>query len=79
MNTLRLLICRTTTVTFGSSMNLPAVFAIWSRSSLGFRPAALMSPSNGSVMFPSGRTVTSCVMSASRQNTMLRMSSGPIT
>ena len=44
MNTLRLLICRTTTVTFGSSMNLPAVFAIWSRSSLGFRPAALMSP-----------------------------------
>jgi hypothetical protein len=53
--------------------------ASWPRSSSGVRPTARTSLINGSVIIPSGLTVTSTDMSGSRQNSTPRTSSGPMT
>ncbi len=59
MKTLRLFICRTTTVTEASVTNSRAAVWMRSASSAGVRPAALMSRMSGRVIIPSARTVTS--------------------
>src|SRR4029078_9393064 len=79
MNTFRLLMALTTTVTAGSSMNLFAAVVNATRSCSGVNPDACISLSNGSEILPSGRTATSWVISLSRQTPMLKTSSGRMT
>src|SRR5580765_167877 len=78
MNTLRLLISLTTTVTFGSSTYFFDSSTMRSLSSAGVKPDAWTSFRSGSEIFPSGRTVTSAVSSLSRQNTTDSTSSAPM-
>src|SRR5580765_1924943 len=78
MNTLRLLMSLTTTVTFGSSTYFFDSSTMRSFSCAGVRPEAWMSLRSGSEIFPSGRTVTSAVSSLSRQNTIDSTSSAPM-
>src|SRR5437016_3102439 len=78
MNTLRLLICLTTTVTFGSSTYFFDSSTMRSRSCAGVNPAACTSLMSGSEIFPSGRTLTSVLSSLSLQNTTDKTSSAPM-
>src|SRR5215510_10129836 len=77
MYTLRLLICLTTTVTFGSSTYFFDSSTIRSFNCAGVKPEACTSFRSGREILPSGRTVTSAVSSLSRQNTIDSTSSAP--
>ena len=76
--TYRLFISRTITVTLGAVMNSEKFSVRISLSSVGVSPSACTSSSNGTEIFPSGRTGTSTESSGFFQTVIRRMSVTPI-